>query len=286
MKMELTKLVVKQKIEQLFAECRGNIVEKSYALSPEVIGLSMYEAPLVGIGSAKDPLFELYKEENVIGPWHMTPEEWLPESAAVISLFFPFSESVKKQSRKKTDEPSTMWLHSRIEGQKYIDDFMRSLSAWLETAGVKTCVPSIDQRFVFVENGKGISGYDCITENTFASNWSERHAAYVCGLGTFGLSKGLITEKGMAGRFASIIVDMEMEADVRPYQGLYDYCTKCGACIRRCPAHSISLEKGKIHKTCSDWLDETRITYAPRYGCGLCQTKVPCESGIPVKKSC
>ncbi len=30
----------------------------------------------------------------------------------------------------------------------------------------------------------------------FASSWSERHAAYAAGLGTFGLSDGLITEKG------------------------------------------------------------------------------------------
>ena len=40
----------------------------------------------------------------------------------------------------------------------------------------------------------------------YASNWSERHVAYVCGLGTFGC-QGLITSKGLAGRFGSIITD-------------------------------------------------------------------------------
>ena len=32
----------------------------------------------------------------------------------------------------------------------------------------------------------------------YISTWSERHAMYAAGLGTFGLSKGLITKKGMA----------------------------------------------------------------------------------------
>ena len=31
------------------------------------------------------------------------------------------------------------------------------------------------------------------------------HAAYLCGLGTFGLSRGIITKPGMAGRFGSIM---------------------------------------------------------------------------------
>lgn len=126
-----------------------------------------------------------------------------------------------------------------------------------------------------------MSEYACVNEYTFGSNWSERHAAYVCGLGTFGLSKGLITEKGMAGRFASIIIDTEMIPDKRAYAGIYDYCTMCGACVRRCPAGAISKENGKNHNICNEWLQKMGKKYAPRYGCGLCQTKVPCESRIP-----
>ena len=37
-----------------------------------------------------------------------------------------------------------------------------------------------------------------------ASTWSERHVAYVSGLGTFGLSGGLITAKGQAVRLGSV----------------------------------------------------------------------------------
>ena len=150
---------------------------------------------------------------------------------------------------------------------------MNRVKAWFEENGVKACVPSNDKRFhQVIENG------------VYGSNWSERHVAYLCGLGTFGLSKGIITEKGMAGRFMSIIIDKEMEIDERPYTDVYEYCTKCGACIRRCPANAITMEKGKEHAPCDAWNKKIGAMNTPRFGCGLCQVKVPCESKNPVRK--
>lgn len=113
--------------------------------------------------------------------------------------------------------------------------------------------------------------------------WSERHAAYVCGLGTFGLSKGLITEKGMAGRFSSLITDAPLEADTREYTGLYDNCIGCGACVRRCPVRAIDPQTGKNHSVCFMNIGRSKILRYPRYGCGLCQSAVPCENTKPFK---
>lgn len=62
-------------------------------------------------------------------------------------------------------------------------------------------MPGLDARFVKIVADRNFTGYAGISEKTFGSNWSERHAAYVCGLGTFGLSKGLITDKGMGRTF-------------------------------------------------------------------------------------
>ena len=59
-------------------------------------------------------------------------------------------------------------------------------------------------------------------------------------------------------------------------------CSGCGACIRRCPVNAIT-PRGKEHPPCSDFLDETKIRFAPRYGCGKCQVQVPCMSGIPAR---
>ena len=242
----------------------------------------IYDEPLIGFASADDSLFEEFKNPEVIGPWHMSPGEWLKGAKCVVSVFYPFSEDVSSAHRKSAEGIAFEWLWARVEGQALLDNMMKLAIQELEAAGIKAVVPAIDSRFRAMQGGKGgIKGFAEINENSFGSTWSERHAAYVCGLGTFGLSKGLITEKGIAGRFASLIIDLELEADVRPYTGIYDYCTKCGACIRRCPVNAISLEKGKDHNICGPWVDHSKETYAPRYGCGLCQTAVPCEKGIP-----
>jgi len=276
--------LITENIVHIFEECQGNIISSSDAICPEVAGVQMFETPLIGIASSDDILFDKYKEKSVIGPWHMSPDEWLDGAKTVISIFLPFTEAVKKNSRSCKHGPSPAWLHGRVEGQEFIDAYTAALCEWLTSQGIRNCAPSIDARFKQVAAGKGMQEYECVNEKTYGSNWSERHAAYACGLGTFGLSKGIITEKGMAGRFTSIIIDKEIKPDTRPYSDVYEYCTKCGACIVRCPADAISMEQGKNHNICDAWLKEMKAAHAPRYGCGVCQTAVPCESRIPKRK--
>ena len=268
-------------IQETFRTYPGNAVSAQEALAPELAGMALFEAPLVGVADAADPIFEQYQQEGVVGPWHMLPGDWLPGAKAVVSMFFPFTEAVKEGERRApADETSAEWLHGRIEGQNYLASLFKEMSRRLTEAGVANCVPCVDSRFK-VGRGAPVPGY---TVRTYGSTWSERHAAYACGLGTFGLSKGIITEKGMAGRFGSIIVDLPLEADVRPYTGVYDYCIDCGACVERCPAKAIDLETGKDHDKCAGRMDWTEVAYAPRYGCGKCQTAVPCESRNPSRK--
>lgn len=268
-------------IQETFRTFPGNAVSEQDAIRPEFAGMVLFEAPLVGFADAADPIFKTYQQEGVVGPWHMLPQDWLPGAKAVVSMFFPFTEPVKEGERKApADETSAQWLHGRIEGQNYLAALFREMSRRLTEAGVKNCVPCVDSRFK-VGRGCPVPGYDV---RTYGSTWSERHAAYACGLGTFGLCKGIITEKGMAGRFGSIIIDLETEADERPYTGVYDYCINCGACVRRCPAKAVDPETGKDHDKCAARLDWSEVAYAPRYGCGKCQTAVPCESRNPSKK--
>jgi epoxyqueuosine reductase QueG len=80
-----------------------------------------------------------------------------------------------------------------------------------------------------------------------------------------------------------VVTTAELPVKKRPYSGLYEYCTFCGACMKNCPVNAISPEEGKKHPPCSDYLDVIREKYAPRYGCGKCQVKVPCRDGIPPK---
>ena len=45
-----------------------------------------------------------------------------------------------------------------------------------------------------------------------------------------------------------------------------------------------NFETGKDHTICRECLLHFGEIHAPRYGCGLCQTGVPCEKCIPGKK--
>lgn len=264
-----------EQVRDVFTTVNGNCIEE--------MSVSMFDQPLVGVGAASDPLFDEFKKEGIIGPWYMKPTEWLPEAKTVVSLFFPFSLAVRESNRKSVDVPSKEWAYGRIEGQEFIKNCILELRDRFDEAGIQNLVPLVDERFAQVNAGNHFQEFDCVNEKTYGSNWSERHAAFVCGLGTFGLSKGIITEKGMAGRFASIIIAEEVNPDVRPYKEVYEYCTMCGACVKRCPVQAISIQEGKNHNICHAWLMKTKELCAPRFGCGLCQTKVPCECRIPKK---
>ena len=268
-------------IGELYESVPGNILDEDIALEEGLVGVKLFDAPSVGFGSAADPLYDEFKDPRAIGPWHMTPREWFPEARTVVSVFFPFTEEIRSGNRVQTDGPSPGWLQGRIEGQNWLFAFIRALKERFAAEGTDSCVPALDPRWFQIRKGMEVPEYDCANERTYGSNWSERHTAYVCGLGTFGLSKGVITERGMAGRFTSIIIPVSLEPDPRRYTDIYEWCVMCGACTQRCPAGAITIEKGKDHILCQSFLEGTKLRFSPRYGCGLCQTGVPCESCAP-----
>ncbi len=265
----------------LFHSCKGNIVRAEDALEG-CAGLVIFEDPIFGVSSAEDEIYRTYKKKEVIGENFLLPTEWLPDAKSVISFFVPFSKRIKESNRGDIENISPEWLHGRIEGQACMDEFTGKMEAYFTERGIKTCVPATDKRFAVQttplpeSDPKGVH---------IASNWSERHIAYASGLGTFCLTRGLISSKGVAGRYGSIIISESVEPDRRPYTGVYDYCIRCGACIKRCPVGAISLEGGKNQILCRQWTQEMKKRYDPRYGCGKCQVGVPCESRIPISVS-
>lgn len=256
----------------------GNYVARHTAISENIVGMKIFEEPLFAFGSPDDEYFTLLKETSAIGSHFLLPREWLPGSRTVISFFLPFSKAVREGNKKTRSWPSEEWLHGRIEGQTFVNKLCLHLKSELINAGYPSLIPSLDARFWSQAEGNNNSPHP---DASFTSNWSERHVAFVCGLGTFGLSKGLITPKGMAGRFGSILTELYIPPDTRTYEHIYEYCSQCGACIENCPVNAISREKGKNHKICSAFLNKTLEKYKPRYGCGKCQTGVPCEGNIP-----
>ena len=279
----MKKIMLEKQIEQFVMENRLNYVSEEEAIAPEYAGLHMYDPPIWGYGDAKDPMFEDLKKHEAVGEQFLQPDEWLPDAKSVISFFIPFTDEVKKSNWTDAIEPSAQWLHARIEGQRFVIAVCDEIQRILKEEGIESVIPASDQRFESVTKPDA-NRPEKWKDASYTSNWSERHVAFVCGLGTFGLSKGLITEKGIAGRLGSLVVNERFEPRRREYTDIYEYCTHCGACIRRCPAKAISLERGKEHLPCDQFLEETKKKYVPRYGCGKCQTKVPCESRIPGKR--
>lgn len=276
------------KIVRFTATNPNNFISDEDAIYPRLAGMKIFEEPLVGFASASDELFVTeFKKEGVIHPEYLSPLEWLPSAKTVISFFLPFTVEVKKSNRNRTDdsyEPSipqrcsAEWLHARIEGQIFLDKITDYIQSILENEGFETVCPTTSGRLHMI--------------TPYISTWSERHAAYAAGLGTFGLSKGLITEKGMAGRFGSVITNAEFDADIRPYSEPFEYCTMCGACMMKCPAGAIDKARGcalgKDQLICSPYVSKGKFPpHGPnqrvRFGCGKCQCGVPCESGIPQK---
>ena len=259
--------------QALFESMDGNEVE-----IPGVGTVRLYQAPLIGFAEADDTIFDTFRQPEVIGAHYFAPADWLPSAKTVLSFFLPFTEEVRISNRADRTDPSPQWLYGRIEGQAFITRFTGGLQSMLEEKGIESCIPSQDERFGLQFETTSWQGYSDFHAD---SRWSERHAAYACGLGTFGLSRGLISEKGVAGRYASLIVSERWQATGRNYTGIDDYCIHCGACARNCPAKAITLEYGKNNILCNAHVEKMKEKYSPRYGCGKCQVGVPCESKAP-----
>jgi epoxyqueuosine reductase len=70
--------------------------------------------------------------------------------------------------------------------------------------------------------------------------FSHRHAAYLAGLGTFGLNNMLLTEEyGPRVRFGSVFTTALIDPDRPRGEGL---CTRCGRCVDICPVRALSGE--------------------------------------------
>lgn len=280
----MTKKWLEENLMEFYQSSSEKYIPRSSPFPLTYAGELMCEAPILGYGSASDPMFETLKEPHVVGARHHSPQWWLPEAKSVISIFMPFSEAVRRANARHEGGAAPEWLHGRIEGHHFLMLMAQHVVQELKKQGYKAVVPDgrgiaeiADPRFQVtnVFSPEGIAD-----PSKYGSNWSERHVAYVCGMGTFSLSRALITKKGCAGRFCNIVTDLELEPSPREYDRFDQHCTRCGACVRKCPAGAISLETGKNHVLCNEFLDKSK-TEGGYYGCGKCQTGVPCEHAIP-----
>jgi len=275
-----------QDIETLIHDHVAGSPENDLGLSaPEKI----FDQPLVGFARGDDPLFDEYKRH--IGKFYFTPLEFFrqtfPETAAqhidltVISWILPSTAKTRQEQAGMTKHPSRRWAHTRALGEEFNNSVRNRILAFLAEKRIPALAPMLSPLWSRSDKGPYAP----------CSNWSERHAAYAGGLGTFGLCDGLITPVGKAVRVGSIIAAVALPPSSRPYSDHHAYCPQysrenCGACIERCPVGALS-DKGHDKKRCMQYTEHTMNTYIKKefgldtYACGLCQAGVPCMNGIP-----
>ncbi|TAJ45846.1 epoxyqueuosine reductase [Methanofollis fontis] len=178
------------------------------------------DIPLVGVADVRrweDPPFQ---------PWMHTdffPHAIFSEARSVVVIGLP----VHLPAIETT--PSIWYRETYRTLNTLLDQYTYRIAEFLNAEGH----PS-----VFVPRD-GYTGIDVLLENPVAF-FSHRHAAYLAGLGTFGVNNMLLTpDFGPRVRFGSVLTAAELPPDPVMEGNL---CTRCMACVRMCPARALGGE--------------------------------------------
>ncbi|WP_298667426.1 epoxyqueuosine reductase [uncultured Methanofollis sp.] len=213
------------------------------------------EIPLVGVADVRrweDPPFRPWMPEAFY------PQSIFPEARSVVVIGLPVSLPVIETA------PSIWYRELYRTVNTLLDQYTYRIAAYLVERGY----PS-----VFVPRD-GYTGIDVLLEKPVAF-FSHRHAAFLAGLGTFGVNNMLLTPGyGPRVRFGSVITAAELPPDPL-MEG--DLCTRCMACVRMCPASALG-EGGypaalTDKKACAE--NSARLEKRHLAPCGICVKVCP-----------
>ena len=226
-----------------------------------------WREPLAAAADADDPLFHELKK--AVSPTHFLPTDLLADARSVICFFLPFTKEVSESNRKER-LASTRWARAYIETNRTIAEISKKIAEALKDRGHESATVPATHNFLPEK---------CI------SDWSHRHAAYIAGLGTFGINNMLITSSGCAGRFGSLITTLKMEPSIRPEREycLYKSNGTCGVCVKQCPTGALTFKS--FHRfTCYEMLlenDRHHNMEEEADVCGKCVVGLPCSLKAP-----
>jgi epoxyqueuosine reductase len=167
-----------------------------------VDGDPIFNEPLIGVADGRGNLFDDYK--RIIGDYYLTPAHVLQKLAqieqredniefiSVICWALPFAERIKASNAVNRKLPaSLLWLQGQEHGEKFNNLVREQVVKYFTDKGYLAIAPMHSP--LYVRYGR------------YQTNWSERHALYAAGMGTFGLSRWLITGRGVAMRCGSVV---------------------------------------------------------------------------------
>jgi epoxyqueuosine reductase len=257
------------------------------------------DEPMVGFADGDDPIFQDLKA--VIGEFHLTPREIIEkyiagkrwrfgwtgpmEHVGVVSWALPLTHETRVMERTAPVGGSPRYNHSRWIGIQLYENVEKYVASLMEVLRCNAIAPTQSKLFEIKEMSGG----------WLAANWSERHVAYACGLGTFGLNGLMITPHGCAVYLGSVVCDRALTPTPRAASHVancpFYQDRSCGLCIEHCTGAAISkdgrsnvaclknLRDEQADKIISLGLDKGLVGPAP--ACGRCSTGLPCEDKIP-----
>jgi epoxyqueuosine reductase len=197
-------------------QCYGRI--KSMTLKQKIIAkCTDLDIPLLGFAPARrwdNPLFEPWIPEK------FRPRSIFPETETVIVIGLPVSLPIIETS------PSIFY-----------HELYRTVNTLLDTDGYRISLSLNTEGFPSIWIPRdGYGSIDVLKEKPLAF-FSHRHAAFLAGLGTFGINNMLLTEKfGPRVRFVSIFTEADISPDPVMERSL---CTKCMQCVDICPVKAL-----------------------------------------------
>lgn len=221
---------------------------------------SFWREPVIKYGDVNSLLFDKLKE--LVDPMHYHPLDYLPNAAAVLSYFLPFKKEVEQSNVNGTliSEPWALAYEHSNKMAAYINE---KLCSFINELGFDACPPK--------DAGMINDGFP-------RSRWSQRHVAYVCGHGTFGLNNMLISDKGCVGRYYSVITALPVETDrvVAEERCIYKKNGGCKLCVSKCVAGALTETEFKRLR-CLDQCNINEEIYPLAGACGKCVVGLPCS---------
>jgi epoxyqueuosine reductase QueG len=227
-----------------------------------------WKKPLVAFADATDPLF--HKLREVANPEHLLPEDILSEARTVITYFLPFEEFIS-ESNIGSRNSSEIWARAYVETNRLISSTNDFLIDSIRDMGY---------------NASKLNPKLNMDYEKLLSVWSNRHVAYIAGLGTFGLNNMLITKKGCCGRLGNVVTDLLIEPTERPKTEycLSKYNGSCTACVDNCVNDALFTDEFNRFK-CYDMCKDNHGRYSTLGGeadvCGKCLVGIPCSYENP-----
>jgi len=158
---------------------------------------------------------------SVLIPSAQRPKAIMPLAKSVIVIWVPVSPTILHTA------PSLYYREHYRTLNTLLDVTAQRIATLLDFEGY-------DAAYVPRDGYQGMEGL----RKDPSSFFSHRNAAYLAGMGTFGINNMLLTEThGPRVRFTSIITSAELPIGSPMEKEL---CTKCMKCVNECPVNAIS----------------------------------------------